>query len=189
VLGYHRIVVLSFLSPTSTHSPFLLANTLFIRTFPCRRRLWAGSSIFVRTRFVRSLLLLPPGLVQLTHLLYSGIPYSSVIYLCAKHFLPYLLLQLLRDTYNLGGVDAKSSLERSRVDPYLSSLGRARARPTFIIALLVFSQVYNRVISEWSIGLFISISGSRPSYSNSSGRRPSWPHASVSPFSGPSHYK
>jgi len=72
-LGCHRIVVLFPLSPSSTHPPFRLANTLFIRTFPCRRRLRAGSSIFVRTRFVRSLLLLP----KLAHLLYSGIPYGN----------------------------------------------------------------------------------------------------------------
>jgi hypothetical protein len=46
-------------------------------------------------------------------LLYSGIPYSSVIYLCAKYFLPGLLLQLLPGYLhvdNSGGVYAKSSM-------------------------------------------------------------------------------
>jgi hypothetical protein len=134
------------------------------------RHLRAGSSIFVRARFVRSSCSCPPGSGQLTHLLYSGIPYSSVIYLCAKYFFPYILLLLLGYLYidDLGdGVDAKSSMGRpGRRGAYLSPLGLAW--PTFIITLLDFSRVYNRVISEWSIGLFVSISGSRPSNSNGS---------------------
>ena len=115
------------------------------------RRLGAGSSTFSCS--------CPLVRASLRILLYSGIPYSSVIYLCAKYFLPYLL-QLLPGYLqidNLGGVDAKSSMGHPGrvISPCWTSLG-----PTFIIALLVFSQVYNRVISEWSIGLFISIWGS-----------------------------
>ncbi len=102
------------------------------------RHLRAGSSIFVRGRFVRSL---PApalsGSGQLTHLLYSGIPYSSVIYLCAKYLLPYILLLLLGYLYidDLGdGVDAKSSMGRPGRGAYFSPLGLAW--PTFIITLL-----------------------------------------------------
>jgi hypothetical protein len=57
-------------------------------------------------------------------LLYSGIPYSSVIYLCAKYFLPYLLLQLLPGYLqidHLGGVDTNGA----PADRYLSPLGLA----------------------------------------------------------------
>src|SRR5229473_2572288 len=74
---------------------------------------------------------------QLTHLLYSGIPYSSVIYLCAKYLLPYILLLLLGYLYidDLGdGVDAKSSMGRPGRGAYFSPLGLAW--PTFIITLL-----------------------------------------------------
>jgi hypothetical protein len=60
-------------------------------------------------------------------------------------------------------------------DGSLSLPAGPRSGPTFIIALLVFSQVYNRVISEWSIGLFISISGAMALTiaTTPNGRRPS----------------
>jgi hypothetical protein len=123
-------------------------------------RLRAGSSILFGHDWFDLSCSCPLVRASLRILLYSGIPYSNAIYLCVKYFLSYILLQLLPGYLyidNLGGVDAKSYMGRPRrvvISPRWASL-----QPTFIIALLVFSQVYNRVISEWSIGLFVSISG------------------------------
>jgi hypothetical protein len=152
--GYHRIIV-PCLSLTSTHSPFAWQIPYLFAHLPMSRRLRAGSSILFGHVLFDLSCSCPLGRASLRILLYSGIPYSCVIYLCAKYFLPGRLLQLVAGYLlvdNSGGA-------YTRAGRYLSPLG-PRSGPPFIIALLVFSQVYNRVISEWSFGLFISISGS-----------------------------
>ena len=99
-----------FLSLNSTHSSFRVANTLFIRTFPCR--VVCGQVPQILFGHVCSISP-APGLGQLTHLLYSGIPYNSVIYLSQmSSFLPHLIQPLPRHVRidNLSGVDAEFPL-------------------------------------------------------------------------------
>lgn len=64
--------------PIYSHIPMML------------RRLRAGSSILFGHVLFDLLCSCPLVRANLRILLYSGIPYSSVIYLCAKYFLPYL---------------------------------------------------------------------------------------------------
>jgi len=129
---------------------------------PMMSRRSAGRFLgFVRARFVRSLLLLPPGSGQLTHFVilwhtvqWCNIPLRQVFPRIPPTAPGYLQID------NLGGVDAKSSMG---VGGSLSlPAGPRSLRPYLDYRTSCFSQVYNRVISEWSIGLFISISGSRP---------------------------
>jgi hypothetical protein len=108
---------------------------------------------FVRTRLFDLSCSCPLVRANLRILLYSGIPYSSVIYLCAKYFLPYLL-QLLPGYLhidNLGGIDAKSFLHGApRAGRYLSPLGFAPGHLHYRTSCFISGVQYNRVISEWS---------------------------------------
>ena len=152
--------VISRLSSKSNHSPLSVAH-FYAFAIPLGKypiyfahsyvASFAGRFLdFVRARLFDLSCSCPLVRASLRILLYSGIPHSSMIYLCAKCFLPHILVQLLPGYLqidSLGGIDAKSSMGRPGGSLSLPAGPRFASGPTFIIALLVFSQVYNRVIS------------------------------------------
>jgi len=132
------------------------------------RRLGAGSSILFEHVLFDLSCSCPLVRASLRILLYTGIPYSSVIYLCAKYFLAYLLQ--LPPGYlhidNLGGVDAKSSMRHP---------ARPRSSTPSLSHFSFSLRCSNRVISEWSTAT-LAYSFPFPvlglaSYGNSNGRR------------------
>jgi len=95
---------------------------------PMSRRLRAGFSILFGHVLFDLSCSCPLVRASLRILLYSGIPYSNVIYLCAKYFLLQLLPGYLHID-DLGGVDAKCYMGRPGRGRYLSPLGLAPASP------------------------------------------------------------
>ncbi|KAF8502312.1 hypothetical protein F5888DRAFT_1186974 [Russula emetica] len=117
------------------------------------RRLRAGFSILFGHVLFDLSCSCPLVRASLRILLYSGIPYSNVIYLCAKYFLLQLLPGYLHID-DLGGVDAKCYMGRPGRGRYLSPLGLAPASPP-------------------SLSHFLFSLRRLASYSNSNGRRSS----------------